>query len=371
MTILVLAITGCQALGPKQHKEQAQEYWSGVRARIKARLAQQHLDAGRLDEAVTAADEARALDPRLTSAYEVLAKANLELSRPATAMQAVDAAAALGPLSPKLHYLRGVILEQRGDVEPALVSYSTARRLDPIQVDYLTAEVECLVALDRAAEALARIDEGADRFNESATIAALGGHVAAFLGDTEDALRRFRRAQAAAPQSTAIRRTLGLLLAAGGHCQEAVDMLTPMLDEAGGAAWQTADTAATLDDPSGVVRRALGRCYLTLADPARARDILIGYAARNRDDLIAQVLLAKAALSTGDLFTAAAATQQAWNARPDDVEVLLLRAAVQWQQGRLHDARATLDELLTRAPDDRDAHRLLAAVGGDPGPAAR
>lgn len=365
MTPLMLVVAGCQTAGPRQHKQRAQRNWNNVRAKIICRLAEQHFEAGRFDEAIVAAGQALALEAGQTPPYKILAGANLELSKPATAMQAIQAAEKLGLQSPRLIYLTGVILEQRGDVEQALTKYEEALQLEPGQIDFLTAEVECLVSLHRASEALTLIDRNADRFDDSATVAALGGHVAALLGDTEGAISRYRRALGAAPESATVRRALGLVLADNKRCTEALNVLTPMLEPAGPGNGSGGTTGGAAGDELPAVRRAVARCQLELGNAGAARDLLIDYAARNRDDLVAQVILAKAALSTGDLFTAAAATQTAWRGRPDDVEVLLLRSAVQWQQGRLDEARATLDQLLARAPTDHDALRLLAAVKRD------
>jgi len=381
---LTVMTYGCQTTSHAEAKLQAQERWNQMRGRVKHGLAEQQFEAGLFEDAIVTVTEAISLDPYQPDAYALLARANLELGKPASAQRALDAARGAGLESADLTYLHGVILEQRGHIEAAHARYAVARKLDPRNVDFLVAEVECLVALDRVPEALELLNGNVDRLDDDGTVMALAAHVATELGDVDAAIRWYRRAlitqsgrgegwetyapstppshlspgmsEAARDAVSAtvdcrlIREELGRLLADQGRCVEAVDVLTPLTHSA-------ADVGA-----NGVTRRALATCHLLLDDPASARSVLLEYAGTHRDDTLAQLLVAKAAIATGDLVTALRAVHAAEEREPDRPELWLVRATVNWKRGRFAAAATDLRDVLQNDPDDVDAHCLLAEV---------
>ena len=344
-----LLTAGCHTLALTRAKSGAQQRWSGVRSRVQVQLAQQQYQSGLFNDAVRSVEEAVSLDPREADAYVLLAKANLELGRPASAEQAVEAAARAGLDSAALRYMRGVILEQRGAFEKAVADYNAARRLDPAAVDYLVAEAECLVRLDRAEDALRLLDENAHQYDDEATVATLTAHVASLLGDGVGAANHYRRALVTCKDSTLVAEELGRALMREGRYEGSLNLLEPVM-------------LAGEPDGFGSVRRAVAACHLALGDPAAAREALAKYATAHEEDTLAQLLLAKAALALGDTMTALRAVDLVERREPNRPELWLVRAAVHWQRGNLTPAASDLYDYLRSRPDDLEANCLLAEV---------
>jgi len=346
-----ISATSCKSLTPRDNKAAAHERWSQVRGRFKYQLARQQFDGGLFQEAILNATEAISLDPKEVDAYVVLARANLELGKPATAETTIQAASQAGLVSPELAYTEGVILELRQDPETAASRFSHARELNPRKVEYLVAEVECLVALGRLDDARRILNDCRHQYDDTATVAMLAAHLANLSGDTEIAVDSYRRAWEDARESPSVNRELGLILAKSNRCSEAIPHLRTVVE-----AW-----AKGIPD-EGAVRRALAACYLDAGSPDAAIDALRDYAAPHPDDALAQVLLAKAALAADDMVTALRAADQAWRSDPHRVEVRLVRATVQFRRGEHDAAAAILYDLLANQPNDIDAMCLLAEV---------
>jgi Flp pilus assembly protein TadD len=262
----------------------------------------------------------------------------------------LDAVGRLGLRSAELHYMQGVILEQRGRLEDAVSSYAEARRMDAGNVDYLVAQAECLVGLDRLNEATALLAENAGRFDTNGTVAVLEGHIAARRGESEAAVRHFGEALVTLRDNALVAEELGRLLVEVEQYDRAVAVLEPLIEP------------PVEPTERGTVRRALATCYLALGASHSARRVLVEYAPLHPDDSLAQLLLAKAAIATGDPITALRGIDLARKHRPDDPEVLLVQATIQWRRGKLAAASASLRQTLNQQPEDVDAHCLLGEV---------
>lgn len=345
----VLLSAGCQSLSHARAKSDAERRWSGVRSKIKSQLADREYQSGQFDDAVRSAEEAVSLDRLDANAYVLLAKANLELGKPASAEQAIDAAARAGIDSAALRYVRGVVLEQRGAYEEAVVHYAQARRLDPRQVDYLVAEAECLVSANRATDALSVLDQHAHRYDDDATVATLSAHVASLLGNDFAAADRYRRALLTRPVGPLAAEELARTLVIEGRYDEALNLLEPVIRTCGA-------------EECGSVRRAVAACRLALGDAAAAREALSAYATAHEEDTLGQLLLAKAALAVGDTMTALRAVDLVERREPDRPEVWLVRATLHWRRGNLSVAASDLYDYLRNQPEDVEANCLLAEV---------
>ena len=344
-----IMLNGCHKPSHAEAKQHAEQRWNEVRGRVKFQLARQQYDGGLFEDVVHSVSESVALDPARPEAYVLLAQANLELSKSASAEQAIEAACRAGLDSADLHYIRGVILEQRNDLTAAVGEYGRARAMNAEDVDYLVAQAECLVALDRPAEALALLDENRNRFDEDATVAVLAGRIAVLLGDLEDAAARLGQAAAALSDSRVVAEELGLLFVRAGRCPEAVSLLRPLLDDAGVS-------------EGGAARSGLATCYLDRGDPTSAKEVLMDYGRLRPHDRPAQLLLAKAALETNDFLTAARSLDLVEQLAPGRPDVALIRAATQWKRTEYAAAADTLYRLLEIVPAHVEAYCLLAEV---------
>ncbi len=342
-------LTGCHSPSHPEAKQQAEQRWNEVRAGVKFQLARQQFDGGLFEDVVRTVSESIALDSTRPEAYVLLAQANLELSKPASAERAIEAARRSGLDSADLHYMYGVILEQRNDHKAAVAEYAQARMTDPGNVDYFVAQAECLVVLDRPEDALALLDENMYRFDANGTVAVLAGRVAALLGDWDGAAKRLGQAAVILSDSPIVAEELGLLFVNAGRCEEALALLRPLIEAAG-------------ESESAAVRRGVATCALTLGDPKSAKAVLIDYARLHPEDGPAQLLFAKAALETNDLLTAARAADLAEQIAPNRGDTALIRAAIQWRRTEYAAAADTLYTLLENEPTNVEAYCLLAEV---------
>jgi len=340
---------GCHSPSHPQAKQMAEQRWNEVRAGVKLQLARQQYDGGLFDDVVRTVTEAIALDSTRPESFVLLSQANLELSKRASAEQALEAARRSGLDSADLRYMRGVILELRSNHHAAVAEYAQARMMNADNVDYLVAQVECLVVLDRPEEALALLDENLHRFDSNGTIAVLAGRIAGLLGDWDGAAKRLEQSGVILSANPVVAEELGLLLVRAGRCQEAVALLRPLIEAAG-------------ESESGAVRRGVATCSLALGDPTSAMDVLIDYARSHLQDEPAQLLLAKAALEKNDLLTAARAADLAEQLAPGRGDTALVRAAIQWRRTEYAGAAETLYELLEIEPANEEAYCLLAEV---------
>ncbi|HNQ21737.1 MAG TPA: tetratricopeptide repeat protein [Phycisphaerae bacterium] len=351
LTVGLLAVgAGCAHPKPPTARQQAEQQWNQVRARVKLQLAEQQSAAGQFEHVVATAGEAITLDPTCARAYIVRAEGQLELGNPSAAQQTIQLAEQAGIRAAELAYLLGVIAEQCRDLPGALQRYHEARTLaEDKDVDFIAAEAECLVALERPVEALTLVDEHAVRFPGDATLTVLGAHIAALLGDAEGAARRYRDALPLVKDGTLVPEEYGLLLVSAGRWAEAAAMLEPLLRTLG-------------ENASPVVRRALALCQLEAGDPEAALRTLREYARNAPEDTRAQILLAKSAVATGDLALARRSLEIARQREPRHPEVLLVRAVIQWRCADHTGAADSLRQLLQQRPDDVDAYCLLAEV---------
>ena len=128
---------------------------------------------------------------------------------------------------------------------------------------------------------------------------------------------------------------LGMLLVRAGRYEEALAVLSPVVE------------SAAAPESCGATRRALAICHLAMGDPTSAKLVLRDYARQHPKDTLAQLLLAKSALATGDTLTALRAVDLVEQREPDHPELWLVRAALRWKRGDLAGAAT---DLATRAP---------------------
>ena len=343
-----LVVAGCQSIRGPEGAAQPHKQWNHVRGRVKLQLAEQLLAAGEIQQASDTATESITLDATQPGAYAVQVRACLGMGRLASAMRVLDAARAVDLETAELYYLSGVVAEQQGDYETALAQFVEASRLEPGNASHLNAQAECLVELDRPDEALAVLRDHA-RVDDEASVAALRAHIAALVGDASAASASFGRAIATGGETPLVAEEMGRLMMRESRFAEALGLLRPLLDKAG-------------TDSRGSLCRAVAACQLALDRPAAARDVLADYAAAHPRDLVAQLLLAKAAVATDDLVTAMRAIDLIERHEPNRPELWLVRAAVHWRRGKLVAAAGDLYDVLQNDPLDVDAHCLLAEV---------
>jgi len=350
LLILVLGVTGCQTTNKKLASAAGQDRWNQVRARVKYQLAAQQYQAGLFTDVVKTLTESIAQQGRMPQSYTLLAQAHLELGNVGAATATLEAADQAGLTSADLHYLRGVTFERRHQLEDAQNAFSKARALQPDNMEYLVAQVECLVEMERSADAQTILEGQASHALNHPRVAALAGHIAALHGDTDRAILCYTMALATEDQSPLIAEELGRLLVQDQRYEEALSVVRPLIE-------QTKESKS-----NGALRRIVATCHLALGDPVSAKAVLVDYARSHPRDAAAQLLFAKAAIATSDWLTALRAVGLAEQAAPQLDEIRLVRAAAHWKRGDLSSALSDLETLIVSSPNDAEVHCLLAEV---------
>jgi len=341
LVALLSVVSGCAHFTHQQHRDQAQQNWDQVRAKIKLQLATQRYETGHPEDAARLAAEAVTLDPGCGDGYTLLIRSNMESGDLSAAQRALCAARQAGFNSTLLTYLEGVLHEQRGEFVQAMGCYRQAGAMNSEELDYLVAEVECTVAAGDPEAALRLIRENRRRLDRDGTLATLGAGIAEMLGDTLTAERMYRAAIRDSG-SRSLSLDYGLMLVRHDRCAEARVVLEPLLAGGGG----------TLGE--GALRRSLARCHLALGNPSAAAGVLQDYARTHRDDQAAQLLVAAAALMLDDHHTASRSANAVLDQNPRDRDALLVLATVRNRRDR--DAAA-------RSPGKPPANQPNDAVG--------
>ncbi len=350
LLILVLGVAGCQSANKKTTSAAGQNRWNQVRSRVKYQLATQQYGAGLFTDVVKTLTESIAQEGRMVQSYALLAQAHLELGDVGAATATIEAADRAGLTSADLHYLRGVTYELRHQLEDAETEFSKAADLEPDNIEYLLAHVECLVELERSADAQTILEEQTSHTLDHPRVAALAGHIAVLHGDADRAIHCYRMALATEKQSPLIADELGRLLIQDQRYEEALSVVRPLMEQ------------AKKLKSDGALRRMVASCHLALGDPVSAKAVLVDYARSHPKDAAAQLLLAKSAIAISDWLTALRAVGLAEQSAVNLNEVRLVRAAAHWKRGDLSSAMSDLEALIESNPNDSEVHCLLAEV---------
>ncbi|MBZ0120646.1 MAG: tetratricopeptide repeat protein, partial [Sandaracinaceae bacterium] len=169
------------------------------------------VQANRPEEAIEAARRALRRDERFVPAMIVLVKANLRLERTELATTILDQAIETNGNVAELHYLRGRLHQQEGNLAPALASYRRAIELEP---NY----TEARMALGLQQMAGGNYTDALEQFRTAAQLAPGMVSVRLALGDAYRATKAWQQAKAEfdrvlqmQPQNAEVHYNLGLM----------------------------------------------------------------------------------------------------------------------------------------------------------------
>jgi predicted Zn-dependent protease len=221
--------------------------------------------------------------------------------------------------------------------------------LAPAVVDYLVAEVECLVADGRADEARQLLADEGPKYDRDGTIEVLSAQVALLLGDERAATAHLRRAMDLVKDASAVAGRYGTLLSKVGRHTEALAVLGPLVDKHEGSA------------QASLVRSMAGS-LLALGQYDDARRVLFARMRTGRDEAWCWLLLARVAIAQGDLPTTRRCAAEVHRLRPGDWQAQLIDGYVNWKEGDLAAAERALAACLTAQPRDSLALCLMGEV---------
>ncbi len=362
--LLALGLCGCTGgILDKQFsakpKAEARERWNAMRGRVKLQLAEQHLAAGRLDEAEKTLNEALALDGAQPESLLLAARLRLEQGRLAEARSAIVSAAAQTERNPEIEYWSGIVAERYGDLAQALGHYTRAVSINPNEVVYLTALAETLVSLDRAAEALAFIEGRVADFDDDPAVRLLAARINRLMGLRGPAAAHAREALRGHEDDPALCAEAALLLGWAGEHGEVIALLGPLVNRE-----LRGRTDAEGEPFDGILTASAGRAYAaSLLARNRAGDagpVLKALLRRDQHDLLAWSLYARSVLKAGDAAEAASALDTFHRLNPPTAETMLLSAYAALQLKQPQAALAAAEQALDLEPHLVEAHCLAA-----------
>ncbi len=351
---VVCASSGCHRPTHQQSKIEATNQWNDVRARVKQQLAQQQFDQGLFQDAIANATAAVTLSPNLGKSYVIIALSHLELGQSASAGAAVLRAMRLGIVDGDLHYARGVLFEQRGDLMGAVNEFARARELDGDRVEYLLAHAECLATIDRCGEAITILVENLDRFDDSQVISKLVARIAELNGDRSLAIQYYSIALARGASDPSVSQSLGLNLASEDRCVEAISVLSSLVDG-------HVPHAAV----EGAIRRSLAGCLLKTDSPGLALQVISEYSAKHPRDAASTALRATSMWRGGDLEGALAILSENVVAASTARELSCLQGEILSDLGRDSEASEAFLRVLDGDPGNNWATAALNRLASD------
>ncbi|HUW81560.1 MAG TPA: tetratricopeptide repeat protein [Phycisphaerae bacterium] len=343
-----LVVAGCNALDHSTQVEQSKKHWSHVRARVKLQLAQRSFQNAALDDALKACAEVVGLAPDMPEAHQLMSRIHLERGEVAKAQASLTLAESLAPDDPETSYLHGLIAERRGKLDEAIEFYHEAYQARSDELDYLVTYVECLIAADRCAEAMAVIQPRRADFERHASVHALAGQALSLLGRKIEAAGCYQLAVHLAPEDPVLREEAGLALLAVDRIEQAHALFDTGPTESNSAI--SPSLAALLAD--GLLRKS--------RRPDQAARLLEHAVTTHQNDPTLWLLLAEACMQTDRIDRAGEAIDQAARLAPDRAELWLLKAYHALATGRTIDAVRAARRLVQRDPDDVEARALLA-----------
>ncbi len=183
---------------------------------IQAVLGDVLVQANRPEEAINAARRALRRDERFVPAMIVLVKANLRLGRNELAESILNQAIETNGNLAELHYLRGRLYQEQGNLGPALESYRRAIELEP-------GYAEARMALGLQQLASGNYTDALAQFQAAAQLAPTLPAVRLALGDAyratkawQQAKAEFDRVQEMDPQNAQVHFNLGMLYREAG-----------------------------------------------------------------------------------------------------------------------------------------------------------
>jgi tetratricopeptide (TPR) repeat protein len=349
IVLSALLIGGCAALPPRA-REVATERWNLARARFKAQLAADHLEAGRVAAAAGELAEATELAPE-SREWEPL-EARLALARGdiALAESILEAIAPEHQHSAEVAHLLGVVREQQQRWSDALAEHRRAMRLAPDDVSYVVVASHTALQMGRVDDALELLKAAEERFSWSPAYQGALAECYEQLGRWPECAAAWQRVVDEDPKDRQACERLAVALSRADRCDDAIILLSRVLETASGPS-----TAA--------LRVRLVECLLA-AGPRReavreARELTH----LTPGDARAHRLFAQACAAAGDERTALASAHRALTLDPRDVPTLELVATLAWRTRDQALLAAALEQLAAADPANAVAAALRAHAG--------
>ncbi len=376
-----ILVSGCGAnsISPTQ-KATANKQWNDARAGVLASLAVDQYKTGNLDKCQEALDEALGLEPENAALHVLAAKLAIEQGKLELAQSHLTLAGKFDARNAEIDYLSGVILQRWQLVDKARDAYAAAVVKNPLELSYLLAEAEMMVALNQPSQALALLQSKEATFEHSGAIRDEIGQLLMEHKRYPEAVEALRQASMLANDDPTIREHLAFALLADHQYTEAGDRLARLTKEAGYE--KRADLFAALAECEGQANQlslarkdfetatqcnpVCGGYWLGLAKVAvQQKELVAAELAVHKalsvdpDSGESQCLLGYIKLQQNQLIASLAAFQAAAELDPTDSTSVSLQGYVLARMGKAADAKPLYAKALKINPNDELAGRLM------------
>jgi tetratricopeptide (TPR) repeat protein len=352
--IIVLAmacVVGCAGNQKKQptQKEVATRQWNAARAGVMAGLARDQYENGNIEKARQTTAEALRMDPTNPQLHLLAAKLAIESGQLESADAEVKRARELDPKNAEADYLAGIVYQRWQRLQSAAEAYASAAAKNPLELSYILAQAEMLVALDRSPDALALLQSKADAFEHSAVLRDAIGQLLVQQNRIAEAVDSLHQATTLATDDTGIREHYASALFKAKRYSDASECLSRILRDEKFA--NRADLLVMLGD-----------CQSQLN---HFRDARASYESATRAapaQSAAWLSLARVALELNDLERADLALRKAVAIDPGAPQAHLLVGYVRLHENKLPDALAAFKKSSALDPKDPTAMSMIGYV---------
>ncbi|HYE21191.1 MAG TPA: tetratricopeptide repeat protein [Tepidisphaeraceae bacterium] len=342
-TAVSAGLTGCAANGEKTYgekqKEARRQHWADARAGVLHNLAKEQYQTGHFDKCKVTLDDALKLSPDNPALHVLYAKLSIEQGNLEVADRELATARKLAPADAEADYLSGVVCQRWQKMGQAHDYYKAAAEKAPSDLAYLMAQAECLVALNRPAEALDMLSARVVYFENSAPLRDAVGGLLMQAGKYDKAVEMFRQASILGSDDPAIREHLAIAQFRAGQHRDAADTLARLLKD---------DRYVKRAD----LYLAQGECFLRTSRHREAREAFEMASQLAPSNPAVWLGLGKAAMELADVRRAEIALRRCLTLDPASSEANLLLGYARLKQDKYPDALASFRKASALAPED-------------------
>mgnify|MGYP005844823659 CR=1 FL=1 len=334
----VLAVTGCKTQSNhEKNVNAAKDRYLELRSGLMLQMAQQQFDTGDIDLAEKNTKDALTVDPSNPRLLVLAARIAIERGQLERAYHLLNLAIEKDPKATDPHYYQGIVHQRWQQYEKAHAAYQKAYDIRPDNAGYLMAMAEMLVAMNKADEALALLEDKLVYFDQHSGLRVAVGQLYQARGDYAKAASFFEQASLLRPEDLKLKEDLALAWIAGGSNDKAVTLLRELLEHA--------DYKDRTD-----LRRALAGVYLHQKRNHDARDLFMQITRAEPTAIEDWLRLAQTNWALKDLGGTIIAANRVMTLDPQRHEGYLLAGMVWQKRGRLDDALKMFDRAAEASP---------------------
>ena len=357
--LLAMATAGCEAEHQK-FKERASKDWENARMGFLYEVAEQQYKVGDYSKCKEQLTQMLAAGTPFEPMYVLAAKVSLatESGSLDDAANSLKKALELKPDDAEAYYLLGVVYQRWQKLDTAADYYEQASERKATEANYVLAVVEMKITLGKLDEAKQLLENKVGFFEQSAAMRVALAKIATLQGDWAGAAKQYREATMLLPEEKELRWSYAEALFDAGKYNDAAKIFENMrndppkmpkareLAKGSTAKDEAVEDAKREEDAAKSMKSSLlmmlGECYVQLQRPLDARDCFQEVIRLQPENLPAYVSLGKICLLTNDLRLTSAAAQKVLKSEPQNLDALILQAAVQQKQKQWSDALETL-----------------------------